>query len=78
LTTLSVGKEITIEKSGVRIMPFYNPMGLSTSDHKYLGKVLVKELHIVKEKTYITFEVLKLFIENKQKVFTRNFIRSSQ
>ena len=32
---LVVGKKITIEKSGMRIMPFYNPLELSTSDHTY-------------------------------------------
>ena len=74
---LVVGKKITIEKSGMRIMPFYNPLELSTSDHTYLGKILVTELRIVKDKTYVTFEVLKLFSSEEQKTYTSNFIKAS-
>lgn len=78
IATLAEGQDVTIEKSGMRIMPFYNPMELSTSDHKYLGKVLVKELRIVKDKTFVIFEVLKLFFEEESRVYTKNFIRNTQ
>jgi hypothetical protein len=78
LTQLSVGKEFTIEKSGMRIMPFYNPMELSTADHIYLGKIIIKELRIIKDKTFITFEILKLFNEQEKETFTNNFIKNCQ
>ena len=77
IETLVEGQDVTIEKDGMRIMPFYNPMELSTSDHKYLGKVLVKELRMIRDKTFITFEVLKLFNPEEQRVYTENFIKSS-
>lgn len=75
LDLLLWGGEFTIEKDGMRIMPFLNPMELSTSDHKYIAKIVVNELRIVADKTFVTFEVLKLFDENEQKIYTDNFIR---
>ncbi len=56
-------------------MPFLNPMEFSTNDHKYLGKLIVKELRITPKETFITFEVVKLFNEQESEVFTKNFIR---
>lgn len=50
-------------------------MEFSTNDHKYLGKLIVKELRITPKETFITFEVVKLFNEQESEVFTKNFIR---
>ncbi len=76
--TLKVNEEITIEKSGMRITPFYNPVELSTEEHVYIGKVLVTELKIVKDKTFITFTILKLFTKEESEVYSNNFIKASQ
>lgn len=72
---LTVGNTYSIQKEDFRIMPFNIPMELSTHDHKYLGKVKVKELLINENGTKITFEVLKLFSETESQVFTDNFIK---
>jgi hypothetical protein len=72
---LEVGGTYTINKSGFRIMPLNIPMELSTQDHKYLGKVKVKELKITIEGTQITFEVIKTFSKEESEVFTKNFIK---
>jgi len=72
--TLEIGKSYTIKKPDMRIMPFNIPMELSTHDHQYLAKVVVKELRIVEEGTFVTFEVLKLFSPAESKVYTDNFI----
>lgn len=72
---LKVGNTYDIQKEDFRIMPFNIPMELSTHDHKYLGKVVVKELLINEKGTRITFIVLKLFSKEESKVYTDNFIR---
>ena len=71
---LEVGKSYTIQKSDMRIMPFGIPMDLSTHDHKYLAKVVVRELKITEEGTSVTFEVKKLFTPEEAKVYRENFI----
>jgi hypothetical protein len=71
---LKVGKNYTIQKQDFRIMPFNIPMELSTHDHKYLAKVVVKELLINDNGTRITFKVLKIFSPTESKVYTKNFI----
>ena len=78
VNSLIEGQEVTIEKNGMRIMPFYKPIELSTEDHKYIGKILVKELRIIKDKTFVTFEILKLFSTEEQKVYSNNFINLPQ
>lgn len=72
---LEEGKTYIISKEGFRITPLLNPMELSTHDHKYLGKVVVNELRITPNETFITFHVVKLFSEQESEVFTRNFIK---
>ena len=72
---LEVGKVYTIQKSDFRIMPFNIPMEFSTYDHKYLGKIRIKELKITKEGTKVTFEIVKLFSKEESEVYTRNFIK---
>ena len=71
---LEVGKQYTIKKPDMRIMPFGIPMELSTHDHKYLAKVVVKELKITEEGTAVTFEIKKIFTKAESEVYTKNFI----
>ncbi len=71
---LKVGKRYTIQKDDFRIMPFNIPMELSTHDHKYLAKVVVKELLINDKGTRATFKVLRIFSPEESKVYTDNFI----
>lgn len=73
---LEVDKRYTIQKSGMRIMPFSIPMELSTHDHKYLAKIRVEKLEVIKNHTLVTFRVLKLFSKKEQEVYTKNFIKS--
>ncbi len=74
-TSLKVGEKYTIEKDAMRVMPVGIPMELSTHDHKYLAKVRVLELKIVPEKTYVTFEIIKVFSPEESKVFSDNFMK---
>lgn len=75
---LEVGKSYTIQKEDFRIMPFNIPMELSTHDHKYLAKVVIKELLINKTGTRVTFKILKLFSDEESKVFTNNFTKNPE
>jgi hypothetical protein len=72
--TLEVGKTYQIQKNDARIMPFNIPMELSTHNHKYLAKVVVKELLINEIGTRVKFEVLKIFSEEESRVYTENFV----
>ena len=71
---LEVGKNYTIQKDDFRIMPFNIPMELCTHNHKYLGKVSVKEILINEIGTRVTFTILKIFSPEESKVYTQNFI----
>lgn len=71
---LKVGNSYVIQKQDFRIMPFNIPMELSTHDHKYLAKVVVKELLINDNGTRVTFKVLKMFSPAEAKIYTKNFI----
>lgn len=75
---LEQGKMYTIQKPDFRIMPFNIPMELSTHDHKYVAKVVVKELKINDQGTQVTFKILKLFSPEESKVYTDNFTKNPE
>lgn len=73
--TLEVGKIYTVSKPEIRITQFNIPMEVATFDHRYLGRIKVKELRITEAGTDITFEVVMLFSTEVSKVYSDNYIK---
>lgn len=72
---LVVGQEYSVHKDGYRIIPFNVPMELADENFLYLGKVKVIKIVVTTNGTDITFQVLKLFTPEEQKVYSQNFIK---
>jgi hypothetical protein len=77
LGTLEVGKTYTIAKNLERLYPLNIPIEICNENHQYYGKVAVRKLTLERDKTTMTFEVLKLFTTSEAAVYTDNFIKPS-
>lgn len=74
-TDFLVGEEYTIHKDGYRIVPLDVPMEFADSNFNYLGRAKVTKIIVTLDSTDITFQVLKLFSPEEQKVYNANFVK---
>lgn len=74
LKTVEVGKVYSIIKKNERLYPLSIPMEFCDEHYRYYGKGVVSKLTLEKNKTTLTFEVVRLFSKEDSEAFSRNFI----
>lgn len=75
LNTMKIGQTYKLEKEGERLYPLNIPFEVCDEDYNYYGKIAVRKLSLEKNKTYLEFELLKVFSEQEAAVYTSNFIK---
>ncbi|MBI3984669.1 MAG: DUF2584 family protein [Candidatus Levybacteria bacterium] len=75
LKKIKKGSKHHIVKQGERFIPINKPLEFCDYNYRYIGKLMIYSLTLVKNKTIIDFKVLKVFSKEESDVFSKAFIK---
>jgi len=76
--SLILGKEYRFRKEGHRLYQINVPMDLRTSDWKFLGRIIITEYTVGKNRTEGTFVLVKEFSETEKEIITKCFVSDEE
>lgn len=75
---LVLGKEYHFSKEGHRLYQINVPMDLRTGDWKFLGRIIITEFTVGKNRTEGTFILVKEFSENEKETITKAYVSDEE
>lgn len=75
---LVLGKEYSFFKDGHRLYQINVPMDLRTSDWKFLGRIIVTEFTVGKNRTEGKFILVKEFSDEDKKAITKSYVSDEE
>ena len=75
---LVVGREYHFSKEGHRIYQIDVPMDLRTNDWKFLGRIIITEFIVGKNRTEGTFILVKEFSDQERETITKTYVSDEE
>ncbi len=75
---LEFGKEYNFKKDGHRLYQINVPMDLRTEDWKFLGRIIITEYTVGKNRTEGTFVLVKKFSENEKEIISKSYVSDEE